>query len=129
MSRKGETDVVADVRLSFQHNKDVRLFRFHCGEFEMAHGGYLVVGVPGMSDLQGWKTTLITPEMVGTYVPVYTAIEVKRPGARTEKKRLEQQTSFINEVRAHGGLAGFATNPEQAHAIVQQMPGVPKLPR
>lgn len=95
----------------------VRLFRFHVGEFKLARGGVLVVGVPGMSDLLGYTPVTITPAMVGQTVAVFTACEVKTPGGYTEVARLAKQQQFIHIVQRAGGLAGFARSPQDARAI------------
>lgn len=56
--------------------------------------------VDGSSDLIGWRSVIITPDMVGKKVAVFVACEVK-----TEKGRLsETQEKFINNVRAAGGI-------------------------
>lgn len=110
--------------LSTLSNGSTRLFKFQCGQFRLDDGRYITVGVPGMSDLLGWHTIQITLDMVGSWLPVYCAIEVKKKGARTERKRLEAQKSFVAEVKRHGGLAGFATSAEEARTILNQQPGV-----
>lgn len=45
------------------------------------------------------------------------SIEVKAPGARTARLRLEAQERFISQVRGMGGVAGFAASVEDAVAI------------
>jgi hypothetical protein len=118
-----------DLRPLLAGERDTRLFRFQCGEYKLADNrGYIHVGVPGMSDFLGWHTVRITPEMVGRFVPVFTAIETKRLGGHTAKQRLEKQISFIATVRSHGGFAGFAFSAEQAREILNQTPGVIELP-
>ena len=102
----------------------VRLFRFPVGEYELARGGRIVVGVPGMSDLLGWTPVTITPAMVGQTLAVFTACEVKVPGGYTEKARLEKQQRFIDTVRHAGGLAGFAYNLQEARAVCS-LPNTP----
>lgn len=67
----------------------------------------------GASDLIGITTVLITNEMVGTTIGVFTAVEVKepewkKPSGETE----EQQENFINQVRKRGGIAFFINNHE-----------------
>jgi hypothetical protein len=124
----GETLTQQAIRLDLGSRQDTRLFRFQCGTFRLIDERYITVGVPGMSDTQGWHAVRITPEMVGRYVPIYTAIEVKALGGRTDKKRLALQTSFIATVRAYGGLAGFAFSVEQAREILNQAVGVLELP-
>jgi hypothetical protein len=118
-----EAENLANIRLDIGADPDVRLFRFQVGRFQLIDLRWITVGVPGMSDTLGWKTITITPEMVGRRVPVFVAIEVKKKGARTGKKRLELQTSFHAQVRRHGGLAGFATSPAEARQILNQPPG------
>lgn len=44
----------------------------------------------------------------------FFAIEVKTPTGRTTK----EQNNFIEQVRAHGGLAGVARSPEEALRII-----------
>jgi hypothetical protein len=55
----------------------------------------------GSSDLIGWKTVTITPDMVGQQVAVFVAAEVKTAAGRLTG----EQTNFLNKVRAAGGLA------------------------
>ena len=74
--------------------------------------GDTVVGTP---DLIGWTSVLITPDMVGCRVAVYTAIETKRTkGGRTS----EDQANFIAQVVKAGGIAGVANTPAVAQSIV-----------
>lgn len=77
----------------------------------------LVTGNPvnGSSDLCGMTSIIVTPEMVGKPVAVFTAIETKRTkGGRTS----EDQGDFIAFVRKSGGIAGVANTPAAAQAIV-----------
>lgn len=71
--------------------------------------------VPGLSDLTGWTDILITPEMVGRRVPVFTVIETKESGGG---RRKENQINFARQVHACGGIAGFAASASQAHEII-----------
>lgn len=70
----------------------------------------------GSSDLIGWKATEITPEMVGSKVAIFTAVEVK--GQKT--KITPEQTNFIDRVKIDGGLAGIARTVEDALNITNQ---------
>lgn len=54
----------------------------------------------GSSDLIGWKTVVVTPEMVGTKIAVFTALEVKYGSTKTT----EEQTNFIEQVNKSGGF-------------------------
>ena len=65
----------------------------------------------GASDLVGWTTV----EINGTRVAIFTAIEVKRT---TGGRRSPDQITFVDNVRAAGGIAGFATSEEDAIGII-----------
>jgi len=54
----------------------------------------------GSSDLIGWTRVLITPEMVGTYVAVFTGIECKTP----RYKATEDQIRFTEAINKAGGI-------------------------
>ncbi len=64
----------------------------------------------GSSDLIGWTTVEITPDMVGKKIAVFTAIEVKAEGGRVSPK----QRNFLDVVKQSGGIAGIASSPEGA---------------
>lgn len=73
-------------------------------------------GVPkGFSDGAGWTQVEITPEMVGSTVAVFTAIEAKTKTGRASKEQL----NFIDQVQAAGGLAGIARSAEDAVEIIK----------
>lgn len=62
----------------------------------------LVAGLcTGSSDLIGWHSIEITPEMVGRRIAVFTAIEGKTGRTQTT----EEQGNFLDAVRAGGGIA------------------------
>lgn len=53
----------------------------------------------GSSDLIGWQSIVITEDMIGKRVAIFTAIEVKHGSTRTT----EEQTRFIKSVNDAGG--------------------------
>jgi hypothetical protein len=55
----------------------------------------------GGSDLIGWTPVVITQDMVGQTVAMFTALEIK---TGRQKARPEQQ-AFLDAVRAAGGIA------------------------
>ncbi len=65
----------------------------------------------GSSDLIGWTTLTVTPEMVGRRVAVFTALEVKRD---KKQKPTPEQVNFLRAVRQAGGIAEVVTDPECA---------------
>jgi hypothetical protein len=70
----------------------------------------------GSSDLIGFTSIEILPEMVGQKIAVFTAIEVK---SDTGKLSPEQE-NFINMVNHFGGIAGMATCVDEAREIIKK---------
>jgi len=68
----------------------------------------------GSSDLIGWTRKTITPEMVGTDVAIFTAIEVKAKRGRTSKEQL----AFISALKNAGGIAGIAKSGDDAVNLI-----------
>jgi hypothetical protein len=68
----------------------------------------------GSSDLIGPRPLLITQEMVGTTIAVFSVIEVKTPTGTVQGK----QDDFMEFVRKIGGFAGVARSPEEALKIL-----------
>ena len=67
------------------------------------------------SDLIGWTPVVITQDMVGKTVAVFTAMEVKPVGfiiktQYNEGTREWAQENFCQTVRDAGGFAGFVTS-------------------
>lgn len=69
----------------------------------------------GSSDAVGFTPVLITQDMVGKTVPIFTAIESK-----TGKGQLSQmQKSFIDMVLAFGGIAGVARSKQDLIDLIK----------
>ena len=126
-----EAEIQAQVRLLSRGN--VRLFRTNValawvgdsvvklknGDVLLRNGRPMKVGVEGMSDLSGWVSREINQSMVGQRVAIYTALEIKAPGHRTNKDRLEKQLAFIATVKQHGGLAAMCESVAQAVEVLK----------
>lgn len=69
---------------------------------------------PGSSDLIGYRTVTITPEMVGQELAVFAAVEVKSSTGRPTA----EQTAFVEHVRQAGGRAGIARSVPEAEVIL-----------
>lgn len=69
----------------------------------------------GSSDLIGYTTINITPDMVGRQVAIFTAVEVKTQTGRATPAQL----NFIEQVRRAGGIAGIARTPDEARNLIQ----------
>lgn len=70
--------------------------------------------VVGASDLHGWTTIEITPDMVGRKVAVYTSLESKSDTGRPTAK----QRDWIDGVRRAGGIAGVVRSPADGIEII-----------
>lgn len=73
------------------------------------------------SDLIGIRPILITADMVGQVVGVFSAIEAKASDwtYRPNDAHTQAQQRFIDLVRAAGGMAGFARSPAEARGILR----------
>lgn len=132
-----ETNVVKDIILACSRGAS-RLFKLNTGvgwvgnfkrvkamlvatSFRPLRAGLILANgdvLEGASDLNGWTSKVITPDMVGLTVAIYTVIEVKDLKGRTA----DLQKKFIKNVRSAGGIAGVAKTPEQAQAIIDAWP-------
>lgn len=102
-----ETEVMNRIRIHLTEKfQGIVLWRNNLG-FDSKTKVYYGIGNPGGSDL------------IGMWRGKFVAIEVKVPGAYTEKERLANQTNFIRVIKEGGGLAGFAHSPEEAEAIIR----------
>lgn len=108
-----ETAALQEIRLALGLLPGLRLFRNNVGVLRDREGRAVRFGLhPGSSDLIGWRTVTVTPDMIGQRVAVFTALEVKAPGG-THKVTAEQR-QFLDIVEAAGGIAGVARSPSQA---------------
>ena len=93
---------------------DVRLFRNNTGALLDMQGRLVKFGLcKGSSDLIGFRSITITPDMVGQKIAVFSAIEVKDKGKVTV-----DQKNFINIINNAGGYAGVAKNVNDAKKIL-----------
>lgn len=123
MADRSEAAVQNNIRLAAPH-KGYMLFRNNVGALLDERGVPVRFGLGNdspqvnrslkSSDLIGWKPTLVTPSMVGTYVAVFVSLEVKEAvwsykGDTHEKA----QEAWLKLVAADGGIAQFITSEEQ----------------
>jgi hypothetical protein len=85
-----------------------RLFRYFVGVLWTAEGHPVSLGVPGISDLVGWRDYVVRPEDVGRTLAVFTAVEVKHGDNRPSK----EQKRFLAAVADAGGEAWVTTDDE-----------------
>ena len=116
-----ETNLVRKIMLTLGKNPKIRIFRNNVGKawigaskmFSQAqtvnvkagdvliqNARYFEAGLcVGSSDLIGLKAITVTPEMVGTEIAVFVAIEVKLPKGKVQ----ENQLRFLDMVQKLGG--------------------------
>ena len=119
---KEESEVQQDVQLAARYD-NTHLMRNNCGAAKDQTGRVVRYGLGNISkkhqenmassDLIGFKQVVITPDMVGKTVAIFTAVEVKKEAWNPDKKfdkRETAQNNFIQWVKSMGGLGGFANS-------------------
>lgn len=112
-----ETEIQQRIRLAVGTLPGLRLWRNNSGKLPDPRTGRWVqfgVASPGGSDLIGYKSITITPEMVGQKVAVFAAIEIKTPTGRATPA----QKHFIDHIRAAGGIAAIVRSVAEAQRIL-----------
>jgi hypothetical protein len=95
-----------------------RLFRNNVGRWRDATGHWVTYGLcVGSSDVIGWTSVTVTPEMVGRTLAVFTAFECK-VGRRVTTT---EQGAFLAAVKAQGGIAAVVRRLEDADAAVRTL--------
>ena len=108
-----ETNLMHSIMLA---DHGCRLFRNQTGALKDQTGRLVRFGLcKGSSDLIGFKSITITPEMVGKKIAAFVAIEVKTASG----KPTPEQLNFVNRVKELGGIAGIARSVEDVLAITR----------
>lgn len=125
-----EKTLLNDIQLTASKSRRCVLFRNNVGQgwvgqivektptritlanFRPLHAGL----VRGSSDLIGWTTVTITPEMVGQKIAVFTAIEAKTPGDTLKAN----QKNFIKRVKEAGGIASEIRDATRIAGIISE---------
>lgn len=77
---------------------------------------WLEYGFPvGSGDTLGWKSVVITPDMVGKKIAQFVSIEYKTEEGRPRKG----QPEWHNAVCKAGGLSGFARSDDDVRKILR----------
>lgn len=74
-------------------------------------------GFDGWSDLGGWSPLVVTADMIGATIAVYTQAEIKENARPTQ-----EQLDWIAAVNRAGGRAGIARNEADLAAIINRTP-------
>lgn len=93
--------------------------------FGLGNTGKKKIGDDRTPDWVGWHNTVITQEMVGKTLPVFTAIDAKKAGFKNKEKwpvrsTEHGQNEFFKKVIKANGLAGFASCDEQVDNLVEE---------
>jgi len=115
-----ETELQQRIRLALGTRPDARLFRNQVGSLPDPRTGRLVTfGLArGSADLIGWRSVVVTPDMVGRRLAVFCSIEIK---TATGRLRPEQQ-AWLGVVQDAGGIAGVARSVADAEAVLSNLP-------
>jgi hypothetical protein len=90
------------------------------GDVVVRNARHLQAGLcVGSSDLVGWRTVVVTPDMVGRDVALFCAIEAKAEAGRLTP----EQANFLQRVRDAGGIGVEARSVEQAIEEIKQQRG------
>lgn len=131
-----ETNLVRSIMLRLGKIPSIRLFRNNIGnawigksvkftqrqtvvvnpgDVLVQQGRFFNAGLcVGSSDLIGLKSIVVTPDMIGKKIAIFTAIEAK---TKTGKPSTEQ-VNFINMVNSLGGIAFIAKSDLEANEFI-----------
>ena len=114
---QSENQIQQEIRLAVGQEKNLRLFRNETGSLPNPRTGKWVdFGLAkGSSDLIGFKTIEVTPDMVGEKVAVFTSIEVKNKRGKVS----ELQHNWLQVVKKAGGITGVARSIQDALNILK----------
>lgn len=118
MGVQPETVLQNRIRLAISSScGDVVMFRNHTGALRDPRTGQMVrFGLaPGSPDLVGWKSVVVTEDMVGQRLAVFCGLEVKIPGGRVR----EDQVNFLDRLRSAGGVAAVVRSEDEALQTLQ----------
>lgn len=97
-------------------DKDGRLIRYGLGNVSEKYNEIMK-----SSDLIGITTLVITPDMLGKKIGVFTAIEAKSGDWKWKNTKREiAQKNFIDWVIASGGFAGFANTLDSFKSVIRK---------
>lgn len=129
MSNATETDLVRRIMLALGKFPGVRVFRNNtasgwAGQSKQQGPNRLVFNAfplqaglcKGSSDIIGFHSVTVTPEMVGKTVAIFAAVEVKTPTGRATP----EQENFIAQINAFGGIAFVARSEEEAEELFKK---------
>lgn len=123
-----ESTIISHIRLDAAQ-RNLELWRNNSGGFYDETGRFVRYGLGSFlpqqklksSDFIGITPRIVTPDMLGQIVGIFTAVETKPENWKynpKEERSLHQQ-NFINLVLKAGGYAGFARNIQEFRNIIK----------
>ncbi len=97
----------------FRNNRGLAIYRDKSGK--ITSRVFYGVGPNGFMDYIGWRSLVITPDMVGKTIAQFAGVEVKKPGDTPTEEQLKR----IDQVNAAGGIAGWADSAEMGMEIFE----------
>lgn len=86
-----------------------RMFRNNVGGFRTLDGRFIRTGLcVGSHDLIGWRSLIITPDMVGMKIAQFVGLEAKSQHGKLTKEQL----AFAKTLNLAGGLASVVRTEE-----------------
>tara|TARA_R100001443_G_scaffold99455_1_gene106583 strand:+ start:333 stop:689 length:357 start_codon:yes stop_codon:yes gene_type:complete len=112
-----ETVLQQNIRLALGQEKNLRLFRNQVGQLpDPRTGRYIQFGLAkGSSDLIGFKTVKVTPDMVGQEIAQFVSLEIKTETGKLTK----MQHNWLQKVKTSGGIVGVARTVKDALKILK----------
>ena len=112
-----ETVLQQNIRLALGQEKNLRLFRNQVGQLpDPRTGRYIQFGLAkGSSDLIGFKTVKVTPDMVGKEIAQFVSLEIKTETGKLTK----MQHNWLQKVKTSGGIVGVARTVKDALKILK----------
>lgn len=112
-----EAGVQSAIRLALGSAPGVRMFRNSVGMHRTEDGRVIRYGLlPGSGDLIGWRSVVITPDMVGQRFAQFVSIEVKTPKGAVRP----DQELWAENVRKAGGIAVIARSVDDVKFLLAE---------
>jgi hypothetical protein len=113
---KQKESLVNDAAKEWARARNGVLYRNRRGMVELSSGAKMPIGLGpnGTGDLIGYMRVLITADMVGRVLPIYTEIESKTDTG----KLAEHQIARIEELRDVQAIAGCVRNVDDCEQIM-----------
>lgn len=111
MPTNAETKIQSSILKALNKIPGIKLYRNNVGKVDLGGGRLMQVGLcNGSSDLIGYQSVTITPDMVGQKAALFISLEIKTATGRLT----DHQKLWLEKVDSAGGRAGVARNLDDA---------------